>query len=50
MRVILRSDVPNVGKKGELLDVSAGFARNYLVARVLAIVATKGAEAQAAAM
>lgn len=50
MRVILRSDVANVGRKGDVLDVSDGFARNYLVAKGLALRATDGALAQAAAM
>ena len=48
--LILRSDVDNVGKKGDVVDVSDGFARNYLVAKGLAMKATPGAVAQAAAM
>lgn len=50
MKVILRSDVANVGRKGDVLDVSDGFARNYLVPKGLALRATEGAVAQAAAM
>ena len=50
MRIILRSDVSNVGRKGDVLDVSDGFARNYLVPKGLAMRATDGAIAQAAAM
>ncbi|MDQ4070856.1 MAG: 50S ribosomal protein L9 [Actinomycetota bacterium] len=50
VQLILRSDVDNVGKKGDIVDVSDGFARNYLVAKGLAIKATSGAVAQAAAM
>lgn len=50
MRVILRSDVANVGKKGDLVDVSDGYGRNFLIARGLALVATKGVIAQAEAM
>ena len=50
MRIILRSDVANVGRKGDVLDVSDGFARNYLVPKGLAMRATDGAMAQAAAM
>ena len=50
MKVILRSDVANVGRKGDVLDVSDGFARNYLVPKGLAMRATDGAIAQAAAM
>jgi large subunit ribosomal protein L9 len=50
VRVILRSDVANVGRKGDVLDVSDGFARNYLVPKGLALRASEGALAQAAAM
>lgn len=50
MRVILRSDVPNVGRKGDVLDVSDGYARNYLVPKGLALRATDGALAQAEGM
>lgn len=50
MRVLLRSDLSGVGKKGDLIDVAPGFARNYLVPKGFAILATPGVEAQAAAM
>lgn len=40
MKVILRSDITNVGRQGEIKDVSAGFARNYLVPQNLAMEAT----------
>ena len=50
MRVVLRADVENVGKKGDILDVSDGYARNYLIPKGRAIRATAGVEAQAAAM
>ncbi|MBM3673382.1 MAG: 50S ribosomal protein L9 [Actinobacteria bacterium] len=50
MKVVLRSDVESLGKKGDLLEVANGYARNYLVPRGLAIVATKGVVAQAASM
>jgi large subunit ribosomal protein L9 len=40
MKVILRSDITNVGRQGEIKDVSAGFARNYLVPQKLAMEAT----------
>ena len=50
MKVILRSDVPNVGRKGDVLDVSDGFARNFLVPKGLALRATDGALAQAEGM
>jgi large subunit ribosomal protein L9 len=50
MRVVLRSDVAAVGKKGDILDVSDGYARNFLLPKGLALKATKGAETQAQAM
>ncbi len=50
MQLILRSDVDNVGKKGDVVDVADGFGRNYLVAKGYAIKASSGAIAQAAGM
>jgi large subunit ribosomal protein L9 len=50
MKVILRADVTDVGKRGDIVDVSDGFARNYLVPKGLAMKASAGAEAQAASM
>lgn len=50
MRVLLRSDVSGVGKRGDLIDVSGGFARNYLLPSGKAIAASAGIEEQAAAM
>src|SRR5262245_32879309 len=50
MKLLLRSDVDGVGKKGDLVDVADGYARNYLVPKGFAIKATKGVEDQAAAM
>lgn len=50
MRIVLRSDVDNVGTKGEVLDVANGFARNFLLPRGLAMKATKGSETQAGSM
>ena len=40
MKVILKSDVKKVGKKGEIVDVSDGYARNFLIARGLAVPST----------
>ena len=48
--LIMRADVDNVGKKGDVVDVSDGFARNFLMAKGLAIKATPGAVAQATGM
>ena len=50
MRVVLRADVSDLGKRGDILDVADGFARNYLVPKGLAMGATAGAESQAASM
>ncbi|MEJ5254611.1 MAG: 50S ribosomal protein L9 [Acidimicrobiales bacterium] len=50
MKLLLRSDVKGVGKKGDLVEVADGYARNYLVPKGLAIKASPGVEAQAAAM
>ncbi|MEY2570489.1 MAG: large subunit ribosomal protein [Acidimicrobiaceae bacterium] len=50
MKVILRTDVSSVGKKGDIVEVADGFGRNYLVPKGLAIRATDNAQEQAAAM
>lgn len=42
MQVILKKDVNKIGKAGELLDVSDGYARNFLLPRGLAEEATAG--------
>jgi len=39
MKVILQQDVKGQGKKGQLVDVADGFARNYLLPRKLAVTA-----------
>jgi large subunit ribosomal protein L9 len=42
MEVILREHVDNLGKRGEIVKVADGFARNYLLPRKLALLATEG--------
>lgn len=42
MKVILKQDVESLGKAGETIDVKAGYGRNFLFPRNLAIPATKG--------
>ena len=42
MEVILLQDVENLGDKGHLANVARGYARNYLIPRKLAEVATPG--------
>ena len=44
MRVILLTDVPKVGKKGEIKQVADGYGRNYLIARGLAVLESEGAK------
>jgi large subunit ribosomal protein L9 len=46
MEIILLQDVDKVGKKGEVANVSEGYARNYLFPRKMAEVATAGRVAQ----
>jgi large subunit ribosomal protein L9 len=50
VKVVLRDDVENIGRKGDLIEVTDGFARNFLVPRGLAMKATKGVVQQAEAM
>ncbi len=40
MRVILKQDVENLGRKGDVVDVAAGFGRNYLIPKRLALEVT----------
>ncbi|EIW17540.1 MULTISPECIES: 50S ribosomal protein L9 [Pelosinus] len=40
MKVILQQEVKKLGKKGDIIEVSEGYARNYLLAQKLAIPAT----------
>lgn len=42
MKIILQKDVKDIGKVGDLVSVSEGFARNFLIPRKLGAVATEG--------
>ena len=46
MEVILREHVDNVGRRGEVVKVADGYARNYLLPRKLALLATAGNKKQ----
>lgn len=50
MQVILKSEVDNLGLPGDVVEVAGGYARNYLLPRGLAIVATQGAMKEAEAL
>lgn len=41
MKVILKQDIPDLGKAGKIIEVKSGYARNYLMPRNLVIMATK---------
>ena len=42
MKIILREEVDHLGDRGEIVSVAAGYARNYLLPKGLALVATPG--------
>lgn len=42
MKVILKEDVETLGKVGQIVEVKAGYGRNFLIPRNLAVSATKG--------
>jgi large subunit ribosomal protein L9 len=48
VKVVLTADVASLGNRGDIVDVSDGYARNYLLPRDLAQKATSGAVASAA--
>ena len=50
MQIVLRADVDGVGKKGDIIDVADGFARNFLIPKGRAFKATPGVQTQADAM
>lgn len=50
MRVVLRSDVVGLGKRGDIVSVVDGYGRNYLLPRGMAITASAGIQKQADSM
>lgn len=42
MRIVLRTDVESLGRRGEVVKVADGYARNYLLPKKLALEATPG--------
>ena len=50
MQVLLRSDVAGVGRGGDIVNVSSGHARNFLLPNGLAVVATDGTVRQSDSM
>src|SRR6478735_9241602 len=46
MEVILREHVDNLGRRGEVVKVADGYARNYLLPRKLALIVTEGNKKQ----
>lgn len=50
MKVLLRDDVKGVGRRGDIVDVKPGFARNFLLPSGAAMVASDQTESQAASM
>jgi large subunit ribosomal protein L9 len=50
MKLILTSDVEELGKRGDVVDVAEGYARNFLLPRKKAVKANEGALAQAEAI
>ncbi len=50
MKVLLRDDVAGVGRRGDIVRVASGFARNFLLPEGRAIVASDGIEGQAERM
>jgi large subunit ribosomal protein L9 len=50
VKLVLRTDVDQVGKKGDIVDVADGYGRNFLVPKGLAFLATDGVADQASRM
>jgi large subunit ribosomal protein L9 len=50
MKLLLRKDVEGVGRRGDIVDVADGFARNFLIPDGIGLRVTKGVQEQAASM
>jgi large subunit ribosomal protein L9 len=50
MKVLLRSDIRGVGRRGDVVEVKSGYARNFLLPSGAALVASDNTELQAASM
>ncbi|MEA2498074.1 MAG: large subunit ribosomal protein [Actinomycetota bacterium] len=50
MKIILSADISALGRKGDIVNVADGYARNYLVPKGLAMAATRGSLKQAEQM
>jgi large subunit ribosomal protein L9 len=50
MKLILTQEVTGLGSSGDTVEVKGGYARNYLLPRGLAMLATRGAEKQVASL
>jgi large subunit ribosomal protein L9 len=46
MQLILREDVPHLGRRGDVVKVAAGYARNYLIPKRLAYLFSEGQRRQ----
>jgi len=50
MKVLLRKDIDGVGRRGDIVDVKGGYARNYLLPSGSALLASESVADQAASM
>ena len=50
MKVLLRDDVDGVGRRGDIVNVAGGYARNFLLPEGRAMLASAGVEGQAQQM
>jgi large subunit ribosomal protein L9 len=50
MKVLLRADIKGIGRRGDIVQVKPGYARNFLLPKGSAVIATDATESQSAAM